>query len=78
MGIKINNMINPFKPQKYIRVSDVMDMIAERENRLAVVKGWLDMHTKNDKHWSYYMFRSGRVSEEILLLRSVLKAKLKP
>ena len=71
-------MINPFKPQKYIRVSDVMDMIAERENRLAVVKGWLDNHFPNDKYWTTYIYRNSMLSEEILLLRSVLKAKLKP
>jgi len=28
-------MINPFRPRNYIRVSDVMDMIAERENEVA-------------------------------------------
>ena len=71
-------MINPFRPQKYIRVSDVMDMIAERENKLAEIKDWLDSHFPNDKYWTTYEYRSSRLSEGVLILRSVLKAKLKP
>jgi len=71
-------MINPFRPQKYIRVSDVMDMIAELENEKAEVEEWVKQHSSKDKYWTYYPFRRARIQENIDLLRSVLKAKLKP
>ena len=71
-------MINPFKPQKYIRVSDVMDMIAERENKLAEVRYSLYKKNKNIKYWKISISYYNKLSYEISLLRSVLKAKLKP
>ena len=71
-------MINPFRPQNYIRVSDVMDMIAERENKLEEIYNWLDENTDNEEYQAFYLQRAGKLSNSILLLKSVLKAKLKP
>ena len=71
-------MINPFKPQKYIRVSDVLDMIAERENKKADAINLRDKYPEGVQSWNFYQHKSSKLQENINLLRSVLKAKLKP
>ena len=71
-------MINPFRPSRYISVSSVLDKIAERENEHEIIKIQQESHKRGDKHWLFYAYKSGKLAEKIVLLRSVLKAKLKP
>ena len=71
-------MINPFRPSKYIRVSDVMDMIAERENEIADIIKWRDKYPRGSQWADFYQYKRLKLQENIDLLRSVLKAKLKP
>lgn len=65
-------MRSPFKSKYYFAI---IDTIATKENEKEDVKNWQETHTKGNRAWNYYQFKSGRLQEEIDLLRKLLHTK---